>query len=193
MVNTQYLDIFIDESTEHLDTLYQQMLELEKNPEEKSIIEEIFRAAHTLKGMSATMGYEDLANLTHVLENVFDGIRYDKITVKTEMMDTLFHAVDHLNAMVSDIANGGDGSGDVEEIVNRLERIEKGLDINEDIESSHVETVANDGELTIDIDEFQITIIEEALEQGFTCYEMTVELSKESLLKAARVYMVFDV
>lgn len=193
METTQYLDIFIDESTEHLDTLYQQMLELEKNPEEKSIIEEIFRAAHTLKGMSATMGYEDLANLTHVIENVFDGIRYDKIKVKTEMMDTLFHAVDHLNSMVGDIANGGDGSADVEEIVSRLERIEKGLDI-EDVEAGSVASgEIEDGDLTVDIDEFQITIIEEALEQGFTCYEMMVELSEESLLKAARVYMVFDV
>lgn len=191
METTQYLDIFIDESTEHLDTLYQQMLELEKNPAEKSIIEEIFRAAHTLKGMSATMGYDDLADLTHKIENVFDGIRYDKIQVTTEMMDTLFHAVDHLNAMVSDIASGGDGSGDVSAMVERLDRIEKGLDLEETDEESTTE-IATSEELTVDIDEFQITIIEEALEQGYTCYEIEVELSEESLLKAARVYMVFD-
>ena len=195
METTQYLDIFIDESTEHLDTLYQQMLELEKNPDEKSIIEEIFRAAHTLKGMSATMGYGDLANLTHKLENVFDGIRYDKISVKTEMMDDLFHAVDHLNEMVSDVANGGDGSKDVTTIVDRLEMIEKGIDLSgvEASASSEQTAVQAEGDLAIVIDEFQITIIEEAIEQGFTCYEMVVELSEESLLKAARVYMVFDV
>src|SRR5690625_2636022 len=122
MENTQYLDIFIDESTEHLDTLYQQMLELEKNPQEKSIIQEIFRAAHTLKGMSATMGYDDLASLTHKLENVFDGIRYDRITVEADMMDVLFHAVDELNEMVSDIAGGGDGKRDVSSTVDRLDR-----------------------------------------------------------------------
>lgn len=189
METSQYLEIFIDESTEHLDTLYQQMLELEKNPAEKSIIEEIFRAAHTLKGMSATMGYDDLANLTHKLENVFDGIRYDKIKVKTEMMDDLFHAVDHLNEMVSDIASGGDGKKDVSTIVNRLDRIEKGLDLsNETVEE--IKEVGTD--LTVYLDEFQITIIEEALEQGFTCYELQVELNENSLLKAARVYMVFD-
>ncbi|HZW68213.1 MAG TPA: chemotaxis protein CheA [Pseudogracilibacillus sp.] len=195
METTQYLDIFIDESTEHLDTLYQQMLELEKNPEEKSIIEEIFRAAHTLKGMSATMGYDDLANLTHKLENVFDGIRYDKISVKTEMMDDLFHAVDHLNEMVSDVANGGDGRKDVTTIVDRLEMIEKGIDLTEkEVSASSEQTaVQAEDDLAIVIDEFQITIIEEAIEQGFTCYEMVVELSEESLLKAARVYMVFDV
>lgn len=189
METSQYLEIFIDESTEHLDTLYQQMLELEKNPEEKTIIEEIFRAAHTLKGMSATMGYDDLANLTHKLENVFDGIRYDKIKVKTEMMDDLFHAVDQLNEMVSDIASGGDGKRDVAQIVDRLERIEKGLDLQGE---EPIHTEIKESELTVHLDEFQITIIEEAIEQGFTCYELQVYLSEDSLLKAARVYMVFD-
>src|SRR5690625_3924716 len=131
MENSQYLDIFIDESTEHLDTLYQQLLALEKNPEEKSYIEEIFRAAHTLKGMAATMEFDNLAALTHTLENIIDGIRYDKITIHTEMMDILFHAVDHLNAMVEDIANGGDGKRNVQEIMNQLDKIEKGESIEE--------------------------------------------------------------
>src|SRR5690554_4106158 len=108
MDTTQYLDVFIDESTEHLEMLSKHLLALEKNPTEKAIIGEIFRSAHTLKGMSATMGYSDLANLTHKLENVFDGIRYDKIIVQTEMMDVMFEAVDHLNTMVESIANGGD-------------------------------------------------------------------------------------
>src|SRR5690625_7974751 len=80
----QYLDVFIDESTEHLDVLYNQLVELEKNPTDKQVIEEIFRAAHTIKGMSATMGFEDVAHLTHYIENVFDGIRYDKIARSEE-------------------------------------------------------------------------------------------------------------
>jgi two-component system chemotaxis sensor kinase CheA len=191
---SQYLEIFIDESTEHLDTLYQQMLELENNPEEKSIIEEIFRAAHTLKGMSATMGFGDLANLTHKLENVFDAIRYDKIKVKTEMMDDLFVAVDHLNEMVRDIADGGDGKKDVSHIVNRLQKIEKGLPLDDvNTEQSTKEIQKTDGSLPIELDEFQITIIEQAIEQDFNTYEIYVELSEDSLLKAARVYMVFEI
>lgn len=194
MDTSQYLEIFIDESTEHLDTLYQQMLELENNPEEKSIIEEIFRAAHTLKGMSATMGFGDLANLTHKLENVFDAIRYDKIKVKTEMMDDLFVAVDHLNEMVRDIADGGDGKKDVSHIVNRLQKIEKGLPLDDvNTEQSTKEIQKTDSSLPIELDEFQITIIEQAIEQDFNTYEIYVELSEDSLLKAARVYMVFEI
>src|SRR5690625_1007127 len=135
MNNSKYLDVFIDESTEHVETMYQQLLLLEKNPEDKSIIEEIFRAAHTIKGMSATMGFDDLSNLTHKIENVFDSIRYDKITVQTSLVDCLFNAVDHLNAMVEDIASGGNGKQDIQSTVEQLERAEKGLDIQNNIAS----------------------------------------------------------
>src|SRR5699024_3923241 len=113
-------------STEHMDTLYDQLLELEKQPNEKSIIEEIFRAAHTLKGMSATMGFDDLAQLTHKLENIFDGIRYDKIQVQTEMMDYVFHAINILYEMVEDNTNGGNAKKDVKDIVLLMNLIEKG-------------------------------------------------------------------
>src|SRR5690625_3058552 len=112
----QYLDVFIDESTEHLDVLYSQLVELEKNLADKQVIEEIFRAAHTIKGMTATMGFEDVAHLTHYIENVFDGIRYDKIAVNAQIIDILFSSIDKLNAMLEDIASGGDGKQDVKQI-----------------------------------------------------------------------------
>lgn len=194
METNQYLGIFIDESTEHLDTLYEQLLELEKNPEEKSIIEEIFRAAHTLKGMSATMGYDELATLTHKLENIFDAIRYDRISVQTEMMDLMFEAVDQLNAMVEDIAQGGDGKADINQMMNKLDKVEKGEDFtSEGSESSSEETeTSSDDSTELQLDEFQITILGESLERGYDNYEIYVKLRDDCLLKGARVYMVFE-
>ncbi|MGM8211733.1 chemotaxis protein CheW [Virgibacillus sp. W0430] len=194
MDTTQYLDVFIDESTEHLDTLYQQLLNLEKNPTDKSIIEEIFRAAHTLKGMSATMGYSDLANLTHILENVFDGIRYDKINVHTNMMDTMFDAVDHLNAMVENVANGGDGTRDVTSIIQLLEKIERGESppSSNDRELDSIVVAETEQPMT-ELDEFQLSILNESTERGYFNYEIHVKLNEDCLLKGARVYMVFEV
>lgn len=192
METSQYLDVFIDESTEHMDTLYDQLLELEKQPNEKSIIEEIFRAAHTLKGMSATMGFDDLAQLTHKLENVFDGIRYDKIQVQTEMMDHLFHAVDALNEMVEDISNGGNGKKDVKDIVSLLNLIEQGESLDK-FEQPPTHASNNDeNNPVIKVDEFQLTILGESQEQGFEQYEISVHLSEDCLLKGARVYMIFE-
>lgn len=122
----QYLEVFIEESKEHLQTCSEQLLVLEKNPEDLSIVNEIFRSAHTLKGMSATMGYEDLANLTHKMENVLDAIRNSQIALSPELFDVIFLAVDDLEAMVMSIAEGGDGKRNVKDVVHQLEMIEKG-------------------------------------------------------------------
>ncbi len=191
METTQYLDIFIDESMEHMDVLYQQLLALEKDPKEKQIIDEIFRAAHTLKGMAATMEFDDLAGLTHKLENIFDGIREDKIIVQPDMMDSLFHTVDHLNAMVEDIANGGDGKRDVTAVIDQLDRIEKGeTDLPNN--NTSTESIKRDDSSTLHLDEFLLTILSESKEQGFTNYQIEVRLRENCLLKGARVYMIFE-
>ncbi|MEN2766428.1 chemotaxis protein CheA [Ornithinibacillus xuwenensis] len=194
MDTTQYLDVFIDESNEHIEVLYKKLLELEKSPNEKAIIEEIFRAAHTLKGMSATMGFSDLATITHTLENVFDAIRYDRVTVQSEMIDLLVDTVDILNSMVEDIANGGKGAHEVDSIVSKLETIETGVaaanettqEVKQDIESEihHISS---------DLDEFEISILNESHERGFSNFEITVQLREDCLLKGARVFMVFEV
>lgn len=195
MDTTQYLDVFIDESTEHLEALYKQLLELEKSPEDKTIIDEIFRAAHTLKGMSATMGYMDVANLTHKLENIFDGIRYDKIVVQTDMIDILFDAVDQLNAIVEDIGNGGDGKRDVSHIVTYLDQIENGESeiINTEASRDAPSKTLNTLKTVESLDQFEISILKESSERGFSNYEISVHLSEDCLLKGARVFMVFEV
>ncbi|WP_047984864.1 chemotaxis protein CheA [Ornithinibacillus californiensis] len=195
MDTAQYLDVFIDESNEHIEVLYKKILDLEKDPNDKSIIEEIFRAAHTLKGMSATMGYNDLATLTHTLENVFDAIRYDRVHVQSNMIDLLVETVDHLNTMVEDIAGGGNGSHDIQEVARKLEMFEKGTaNIKEEhVEDSLEAESSNHSNVFTDLDEFELSILNESKERGFQNFEITVELREDCLLKGARVFMVFEV
>ncbi|WP_026906139.1 chemotaxis protein CheA [Paucisalibacillus globulus] len=194
MDTTQYLDVFIDESNEHIEALYQKLLELEKNPNEKAIIEDIFRSAHTLKGMSATMGYNDLATLTHTLENVFDAIRYDRVHVQSEMIDLLVETVDHLNTMVEDIASGGNGSLNISDVAKQLEMLEKRqLNVVADSTSEQEKGFINTSSTFTDIDEFELSILNESHERGFQNYEITVQLREDCLLKGARVFMVFEV
>ncbi|MCG3083012.1 MULTISPECIES: chemotaxis protein CheA [unclassified Anoxybacillus] len=182
---SQYLEVFIDESKEHLQTINEQLLELEKNPDDVAIVNEIFRSAHTLKGMSATMGFEDLANLTHQMENVLDGIRNGKIAVTPELLDVIFRAVDDLEAMVVSISEGGDGKRDVTEVVAQLKQIEKGdvVAVPQKSNSTYEQTY----------DEFEYTILKQSAEQGFHSYEVTIKLRSDCLLKAARVFMIFEV
>ncbi|MFC7784349.1 MULTISPECIES: chemotaxis protein CheA [unclassified Rossellomorea] len=190
---SQYLEVFIEESKENLQTCNEQLLELEKNPENLAIVNEIFRSAHTLKGMSATMGYEDLANLTHKMENVLDAIRNEKIKVTPEILDIVFKSVDDLEAMVFSIADGGDGKRDVSEVVTLLQAIEKG----EVLQSASNEVAASSATeihtLSMKYEAFEQTVIQQSYEQGFHCFEITVSLREDCLLKAARVYMVFEV
>lgn len=192
MEMSQYLEVFIEESKEHLQTCNEQLLELEKNPENLQIVNEIFRSAHTLKGMSATMGYEDLASLTHQMENVLDAIRNEKISVTPEVLDVIFLAVDDLEAMVESIASGGDGKRNVEDVVKKLVAIESG--------EAFVETAANQTATAVaevslsgsSYDEFEITVMQQSKEQGFNTYEIEISLSQNCLLKAARVFMIFE-
>lgn len=192
MEMSQYLEVFIDESKEHLQSCNEHLLELEKNPEDLSIVNEIFRSAHTLKGMAATMGFEDLANLTHMMENVLDAIRNEKLHVTTDILDVVFLAVDDLEEMLESIATGGDGKKDVTSIVEQLQRIENG-DIPSPTAQQETAATAEAEKTFADYDQFEQTVIQQSNEQGFSCYEITIVLRSDCLLKTARVYMVFEV
>ncbi|MBM7619008.1 two-component system chemotaxis sensor kinase CheA [Bacillus tianshenii] len=184
---SQYLDIFLEESKEHLETINNQLVELERNPQSIEIVNEIFRSAHTLKGMSATMGYEDLASLTHQMENVLDMIRNHKLSVSSNLLDVIFRSVEYLEEMVFSIADGGDGKKDVSDVVALLVKIEKG---------EMIETVSNSAsgsEEEHEYDSYELTILQQSEEQGYLPLEVKVTLRKDCLLKAARVFMVFEV
>ncbi|MFC1284928.1 chemotaxis protein CheW [Bacillus paralicheniformis] len=184
----QYLDVFIEESREHLQTCNEKLLELEKNPTDLQLVNDIFRAAHTLKGMSATMGYEDMAHLTHSLENVLDAIRNEEMTITSEWMDVMFDALDDLEAIVLSIIEGGDGKRDVSEVCAKLDV----TGANKEAAASAEAPEAASSETKWAYDEFQRTVIAEAEEQGFKCYEINVALKEDCLLKGVRVYMVFE-
>ena len=188
----QYLSMFIDEANDHLQALNEHMLELESQPDDVSIVQVIFRSAHTLKGMSATMGFEDLASLTHQMENVLDMVRNHQLSMDDFIFDTLFRSLDALEAMVGDITNGGEGKADVTEIVASLQSIVSGdykKEKSADESASEQESSAQSESL----DEFQRSILEQSLEAGMHVYHIRVELREDCVLKAARAYMVFQV
>ena len=121
---SQYLEIFIDETKEHLQSLNEQILVLEREPENVDTINEIFRAAHSLKGMSGTMGYKRMQRLTHDMENVFSEIRNGKMKASAKLVDVLFRGLDALEQYLDVIVNSGDeGTEDNEDIIKALNDI----------------------------------------------------------------------
>lgn len=192
MDTNPYFEMFIEESKEHLQACNEHLLELEKNPENIAIVNEVFRSAHTLKGMSATMGYEDIANLTHKMENILDEIRNGRLHVTVELLDVVFIAVDQLEEMVMDIASGGKGNLDVTDTVQKLHKIETGeeIPVATTVESTVESNISQENWLSYD--DYEMTVIEQSVEQDFSTYEISVKLREDCLLKAARVYMVFE-
>lgn len=193
METDQYLDVFLDESREHLQAINDNILELEQQPNNLDIVHEIFRSAHTLKGMAATMGFEDIASLTHKMENVLDLIRNQKLNVTSELIDIIFVAIEYLEEMVASISEGNDGKKDVSELVRRLEAVEKGEAAPQPAATESAAAVAEEKDFDIELDEFQLEVIQQAKEQGFGAYQVSVGLTEDCILKGARAYMVFEV
>jgi two-component system chemotaxis sensor kinase CheA len=188
----QYMSIFIDEANDHLQQLNENMLKLEQQPEDIGFVQIIFRSAHTLKGMSATMGYEDLAALTHEMENVLDLVRNSKLSMNGHIFDTLFKCLDALEAMVQDIINGGTGKGDVTDLVERLKEIVKG-DNHGSKGAAKAKNQVQSLSASLELDQYQLSVLSQSLESGHLAYYIEVNVREDCLLKAARAYMVFDV
>ncbi|WP_438350156.1 chemotaxis protein CheW [Paenibacillus sp. FA6] len=186
----QYLSMFIDESNDHLQSLNEKMLELETSPNDLSIVQVIFRSAHTLKGMAATMGYEDLASLTHQMENVLDLVRNEKLAMQDFIFDTLFKSLDALESMVEDITNGGTGKSDVSAIVTSLQAIVRG----ETLDQSSVELVGSTSNTvqSVQLDEYQYSVLDQSIAEGHRVLYLEVFIREDCQLKAVRAYMAFD-
>ncbi len=199
---SQYLEIFIDETDEHLQTLSDCIMELEKDPENMDVINEIFRAAHSLKGMAGTMGFKRMQHLTHDMENVFQEVRSDKIKVNSSMIDLLFKCLDAIEGYLNSVKeSSSEGTEDNELIIKEL---------NDFIAAANGEApgaapaakdtsapaASADVGYTKKYFDFEVADAEkaklkEAEESGQHIYGMTVYIQKECLLKAARAFLVF--
>ena len=193
---SQYLEIFLDETTEHLQNLNTQILTLEQEPENMDTINEIFRAAHSLKGMAGTMGYKRMQTLTHDMENVFSEVRNGNIKVKANMIDLLFQCLDALEEYTNNIRETGDeGTNENEPLIKLLNEELGKKDEKPAGEPKKEEKAPEGGDkrkwLNIKLDSTDVMVITEARKQGNFVYGATVYVQESCLLKAARAFLVF--
>ena len=192
---SQYLEIFLDETKEHLQNLNTQILELESDPENMDTINEIFRAAHSLKGMAGTMGFKRMQNLTHDMENVFSEVRTGNIKVQPEMIDVLFQCLDALEEYTDNIqTSANEGTNDNEILIRQLNDILNGVNgSNQTEEAVAVSDAPVGGEKWNDIvlEDSQLAVLKEAKKQGKKVYGLNVVVEAGCVLKAARAFLVF--
>lgn len=201
---SQYLEIFIDETKEHLQTLSDQLMILEQEPENMDTINEIFRAAHSLKGMAGTMGYTRMQRLTHDMENVFQEIRSGNMKVKPELVDVLFRGLDALESYLNNILESADeGTEDNEDIINTLNSIAENATgkstasvapaAKSETEEKPASSAGDSKEKysSITISDYEKNTFDKAKSEDENIFGITVYLQETCILKAARAFLVF--
>lgn len=169
-MQTDLLNIFFEESEEHLQSLNENVLVLEQNPADMDVVGEIFRSAHTFKGMSASMEFTEMADLTHKMENVLDEIRHGNIVVNADIIDVIFECIDNLEKMVADVQQGGMGNIDV---VSTKQKLEALLNGNVETSTEHIEQNHIDNDDAVS-------------------HEVHITVEQQAILKAVRAIMCIE-
>lgn len=194
---SQYLDVFLGESREHLASLNQRLLELEKDAHNVAALNEIFRAAHTLKGMSSTMGFYDLADLTHHMEDVLTDLKEGVLKVDPVVVDTVFQCFDRIQLIIDKIENEGSGEMDNSDLIAILSGIKTG-----DYESAALSEPRYDGKAEAELwegsgqepglfTEYDLTVLKEAVGANYHVLDIHISIEPDCLMKSVRAFMVF--
>jgi len=195
----QYMEIFIDESKEHLQSMNEVLLELENNMSDVQHVNEIFRVAHTIKGMSGTMGFTKVADLTHEMENVLHMVRNHEISVNSYIIDILFECFDSLESQITHIEeNSVESDEENISLVNKLKEIVKtksnqpGETIAEEVVVEEVKVVQSTDEFHVDVYQTSVAALRSSVEDGYSIMKIRVTLSESCMLKAARAFIIFN-
>ena len=198
---SQYLEIFIDETNGHLQNLSDCIMSLEKDPENMDTINEIFRAAHSLKGMAGTMGFKRMQRLTHDMADVFQEVRSNNMNVTSSLVDVLFQCLDAIDAYLENVKESSEeGTDDNEAIIQELNDIlAAGTGVvpvkEEKVEEKPKEAASGDRfqkkYMDMEFSEKEKEELRVSEEKGMKLYGVTVYIQEECLLKAARAFLVF--
>lgn len=187
---SQYMNMFLEESMENLQTLNESLLDLEQEPNNRDKLNEIFRVAHTIKGMAATMGFNNIAELTHKMEDILSEFREGKLKVTRNVVTVLFDCLDTLERMVSNIEEGNHKEVEYLNIIKELEKVAKLEDVNEaeDIEINNTDEI--DNPINVSLNEYDISVIKQARKNEYNGISIKVYLREDTLLKSARAFLI---
>ena len=178
MDTSEYMPMFVAETREHLEQLNLAIVRLEENPKDRPTVEEIFRIAHSLKGMSATMGFSRFAELTHEMEDVFELLRQRTNGLPVEAIDTVFACLDALSAAVDAIESDGQESLDPAPLVTRLRSLVRPRTPEQEMARVGI------------ADPLDHAAVIAAQEAGARVLRVRVTLSEDVLMPSVRAHMV---
>ncbi len=187
--NNEYLEMFFAESEEYIMVLNDNILKLENDPDNLDLVNSMFRAAHSLKGMAATMRFNRLAELTHKMENMMDQIRNQKMQVNTEIIDLLFAGIDYVEEIVKHIKENGNDELDLNDYLTKLE-----AKMNEKPNMEKTDIVQEDQSDDSDflkLTDDDIRTVNDNKKELDTVFAVNVKLNEETQFKQVRASMIF--
>ena len=203
--SNEEISVFLDELDEKIQILDENILLLEREGGNPTVMQEIFRAAHTIKGSSGVMGYEKMATLTHEMENLFDELRQERMDVSEALIDVLFDALDTLKLVRDEVVGEVSEIAETEVIIAKLKTIRIGNNVKtekpEESEKEPVSNVVSDDLFPVDenvffekihLEDLDEIMISEAEVKGFYTYRMFVELDHDTQMKSVRAYLIFE-
>lgn len=186
------IGVFLDELEEKLQVINDNLLILEREPDNQEVLQEIFRAAHTIKGSSGIMGYEKMASLTHEIENLFDKIRQHELTVDSEMINVLFEALDVLNTLKREVT-GDKVDIDTGDVLAKLKSYLQGQQAEADAAPQPAASAAPQNRHQWQpLDDVLEAVIREAEVKGFLAYQIAVQLDAGTQMKSVRAFLIFE-
>ncbi|OPF50480.1 chemotaxis protein CheA [Clostridium baratii] len=179
---SQYMNIFLEEVMDNLQILNESLLKLEKNPQNIEKINEIFRIAHTIKGMAATMGFNKMTELTHKMEDVLSKFKNGELTANEEIVTVLFGCLDILEKSINSISESGEEINDIKNMLDTLEKVKSASSCKAALEGEEREEFS--------LNEYDISVIQQAVDSGYNAYKIDINLMEDTLLKSARAFLI---
>jgi len=186
----EYQDIFLEEADEQLQELNQNLLELEKNPDNSDIINNIFRAAHSLKSSAAFVGLNDLSDLAHKMENLLQGIRDRTMQVTPTIVDVLFSCFDVISSVIDAVGSGKQPDQDLSEIIARIREIGEGGAVAPSVERPSKAAPESDKIPKTALTAAQMRQVKDGLESGMSCCEVIVFIETSAQMKWIKAQLV---
>ena len=188
--SNQYRELFIEEAREHVGALTKSLLALEKEHQNMEVVNMLFRSAHTLKGSSGLMGYNDLQELTHAMEDIFDDMRKGE-KPSSDLISALLECVDALSSKLENIQNMVEEEIDVASLTQKLQEASMLSLLDEETETKvlPIETMEA---TAIELDETEKEAIVKAESCGEHCYFVDLKFSSDCAFKSVRSILVLS-
>lgn len=195
--NSVYRTLFFEETDDHLQQLNDHVLALESNPQDTALLNDIFRSAHTLKGMAATMGYDVMTQLTHKMENIFELFKTATLSVTSDSISLIFKCLDRLSELVEDLREEKElQPNQITDLMLELDQVEQQSQNQSD--QQHSETTTSDtplAQLSLafeQLDSSDLFVIEQAVAGDYHAFSIAVRLEKDSMLKGPRAFLIME-